>query len=61
MVDVVAVHVSWENVVALARRIVSSGGGHPASGVELAELVLRFHAQTVGAASSEVARTTRRA
>ena len=50
MPDAPEPHVTWEEVVELARRIEGGKGGDPAlSSQRLARLVVQFHAQTVGA------------
>ena len=51
-------HVSWEEIVELARKI-ERGDADVASGMELARLVVRFQVETVGAPpkSSQVPRT----
>jgi hypothetical protein len=49
MVEPVDSHVSWDEVVGLARQI--TGDGRDSTlGLRLARLVVQFHAQTVGAA-----------
>jgi hypothetical protein len=50
MSDFAELHVTWEEVVELARRSEDGKGGDPVlSSQRLARLVVQFHSQTVGA------------